>query len=762
MSSALAMIKRGRRQALRVNRYPGECARCRIRVPEQEGEVFEGPLRLVCAACALREGVTDDNGFALRLAQLGPGLALHPFQVEDCKRIATTRNLLIGSQPGCGKTIESAMAALRSDCPNLVFVPASVRENWIDEVTKWRPDLYPVEPVQSQLSLADALSRISASPGAVWVCSFGVLPGNPCSGCRALKARLRKLRKWKEDVCPQCDLDEEGGIRQRTMKVDERCLACGGRVVKFPRARYLTNWYPHCNHYPGPDGEPNPHPPTVDARIDGKRLRLPYHPKGDLEAWIAQGVELPEKAKKLPGPDVLAPKEIQCVGCAQVNPIPVIETPCVLIADECHAFKNPGNQRTRNWRALREVVWEAGGYVFGLSGTPCEGKPLEFWEVLVSLGLARAAFGSWENYHRIFKHWFENPKGDRLPPTGELRDELHARLRRIQINRRRKDVLDQLPPRQETVIHVEINDKTVHDVNEAVHRMLAVKRAWEDVQKAVLHHGRPMLNPFMPHLEPDERQRRRQIYEERVEYYFRERPWIMDEEIVEAVDQALMSQGQMPTIDQLSRIRAMLSKAKVAAVKEWIENREAEDEPVVLFGQHVSILKKIAGESLESGRPGWVCFHGGLTPKQRSAMVKKFQRGEIERGMAVSIGAGGEGITLTRAAVCAFIDLSWNPAKNHQAESRLIRIGAEQHYDKVAEEVRRRVLDNELDECPANAPPCRIDLQTDEVVPCTNHQARITVVRFVAKHVVDQLVIQTLEEKEALLASLEWEEEEQK
>jgi len=292
------------------------------------------------------------------------------------------------------------------------------------------------------------------------------------------------------------------------------------------------------------------------------------------------------------------------------------------------------------------------------------------------------------------------------------------------------------------VIEVDINEATINQVNEAVHRMLAVKRAWEDVQSGALsHNGTRLFDPFAPHVDPEERDRRRQIYDHQVEYYFVERPWNTDEEIVDAVSQALMSKGQMPTIEELSRIRSMLSQAKIHAVREWIEDREQEDEPVVLFSEHVTILKKIAK------RPGWECFHGGLTAKRRAAMVKRFQGGETARGLAVSIRAGGEGITLTRAAVCAFVDLAWNPAKNSQCESRLIRIGAEKHDLKAA---RRAIAELGCREC---------RIVNEKAVACDEHKTSIVVVRFVAKHVVDQLVMDTLKEKEALLESFEWEED---
>jgi SNF2 family DNA or RNA helicase len=247
-------------------------------------------------------------------------------------------------------------------------------------------------------------------------------------------------------------------------------------------------------------------------------------------------------------------------------------------------------------------------------------------------------------------------------------------------------------------------------------------------------------------LSASEKDRRKRLFDERVEYYFVQRPWDEDEEINEAVHSALTSVSELPTIEELARIRAMLSQAKVAAVQQWISDREEEQEPVVLFSQHVSILQKIA-----ESRPGWECFWGGLTAKKRDEMVQRFQSGEIEHGLAVSIGAGGEGITLTRARVAAFIDLNWNPAKNQQAESRLIRIGAEQHEQTAAKEALALIQSGECREC---------RIEGKEIIPCPEHQAKIVIVRFVANHCVDQLVIQTLIEKETLLDAMEWEDEE--
>jgi SNF2 family DNA or RNA helicase len=563
----------------------------------------------------------------------------------------------------------AAVASLRSDAGNLIFTPASVKRNWGREIKKWRPELDVVEAnsqAEWKLSAPDAMR----TPGQVLIGSYGVLPGTPCAGCRDLRRRLSALKKKDERGCRRYDGPVPASCEHRT---------------EFQR-------------------HPPKFPICVDGRVDNE---FPYHAcrkcDGDREARTSCEA-CGGTGDGCKGGLNAAGNKVH--GCHQVNPVPEIPPGVLLLADEVHAFKNPRTTRTKNWRELRQAVWQAGGYVYGLSGTPCEGKPPEFWEVLVSLGLERAAFGNWNNYYNIFREWFTNEKGRRRAPQGELRDELHRRLKRVQVMRRRVDVLAELPPVIEKVIEVEMDEKTVRAVNEAVHHMLAVREAWNDVTNPKVPSQR-LQNPYERGLWDDEKVRRKALYDLRVEQYFQERPWNTDEEIARAVKEAMESRDNLPGIEELSRIRSMLSQAKVAAVKEWMQNCEEQLEPTIVFSEHVQILKKLMK------RPGWECFHGGLTAKARDTMVQGFQSGSIEHGLGVSIRAGGEGITLVRARVCGFIDVSWNPAKNAQALARLLRIGAEVHDSIVA-------------------------------------------VYFRANHIVDRLVQETNREKLLIMDSMEW------
>ncbi|MHB2027548.1 MAG: DEAD/DEAH box helicase [Acidimicrobiales bacterium] len=119
---------------------------------------------------------------------------------------------------------------------------------------------------------------------------------------------------------------------------------------------------------------------------------------------------------------------------------------------------------------------------------------------------------------------------------------------------------------------------------------------------------------------------------------------------------------------RLFSVRQQLAHAKHEALGEILETFEQEGEPVVVFSQH-----KVLIDDLRS-RKGWACITGEDHPIDRDRAVRLFQDGALF-GIAGTIGAMGVGLTLTRAAQEVFVDQSWNPAENAQAEDRCCRIG---------------------------------------------------------------------------------------
>lgn len=166
----------------------------------------------------------------------------------------------------------------------------------------------------------------------------------------------------------------------------------------------------------------------------------------------------------------------------------------------------------------------------------------------------------------------------------------------------------------------------------------------------------------------------------------------------------------LPDFSEFAKLRGELAEWKIPTLLELVDEFEAADEPVIVFSAHKAPIKAL----LE--REGWTGFTGELTDKKkRIERVEAFQRGE-HKGFAVTIGAGAEGITLTKASNMIFVDLDWVPGKNIQAEDRIVRIGStgesvlykrivwdhplERHVLKLLEykmELIRRALDKEVE-----------------------------------------------------------------
>lgn len=172
----------------------------------------------------------------------------------------------------------------------------------------------------------------------------------------------------------------------------------------------------------------------------------------------------------------------------------------------------------------------------------------------------------------------------------------------------------------------------------------------------------------------------------------------LDLETVKACDEAwALMQAQADELEEvlkarttvafekISRARAMLAASKISALLEMVENYEEEDEPLVVFSAHRAPIDAVGD------RPGWAKITGGVSSDERGRIVERFQAGEL-KGIAGTIGAMGEGVTLTHAHHLILVDLAWTPALNSQAEDRVCRIGQDRGVI-----VTRLVADHPMD-----------------------------------------------------------------
>jgi SWI/SNF-related matrix-associated actin-dependent regulator of chromatin subfamily A-like protein 1 len=121
---------------------------------------------------------------------------------------------------------------------------------------------------------------------------------------------------------------------------------------------------------------------------------------------------------------------------------------------------------------------------------------------------------------------------------------------------------------------------------------------------------------------------------------------------------------------QLSALKRLAAKGKLAAAAAWIEDFRASGEPLVVFAHHTEVQEALLERFPDAGH-----LLGRDAPRAREETVRAFQDGSGSGLLICSTLAAGHGITLTRASNVAFLELEWTPAHHDQAEDRCHRIG---------------------------------------------------------------------------------------
>lgn len=133
------------------------------------------------------------------------------------------------------------------------------------------------------------------------------------------------------------------------------------------------------------------------------------------------------------------------------------------------------------------------------------------------------------------------------------------------------------------------------------------------------------------------------------------------------------------TVEELQKsthfmsVRAKLAELKAKKVAKGIAEELAESpKQLVIFSAHVAAVEALASVLTDAA-----VITGATSPDQRAKIVEQFQAGKIQTLIA-TIGAAGTGITLTASHDVRFIDRSFSPAENAQAEDRCYRIGQDE------------------------------------------------------------------------------------
>lgn len=164
----------------------------------------------------------------------------------------------------------------------------------------------------------------------------------------------------------------------------------------------------------------------------------------------------------------------------------------------------------------------------------------------------------------------------------------------------------------------------------------------------------------------------------------------MEEEMLVQLEdgEILTASGQLPRLTRLMQFAAASVRVndagdvdlvnpscKVNDLVELLE--EMGDEPLVVAAVSRKLIELAAAKLKDIGI-SYGLVTGAQSVADRAQAVNAFQDGKI-RVILLTIGAGSEGITLTRANTLCFMQRSFRPLENEQTEGRVDRIGAEIH-----------------------------------------------------------------------------------
>ncbi len=303
----------------------------------------------------------------------------------------------------------------------------------------------------------------------------------------------------------------------------------------------------------------------------------------------------------------------------------------VVVLDEAQAIKNLGSQTARAAFELR------GKFRIALSGTPVENRLEELWSAMhfANPGLLGGPGDFQERYAGPIE------AGDAGAAA-----RLRAKIRPFILRRTKREVVPELPPLTEIVIHVEL-DEVERNIYDAVR--VATK---QDVADRMAHGGGVL-----------------------------------------AALEALLRLRQAACHPRLVPGQSAESSSKIERLLEALEESVADGHKALVFSQWTSLLDLVE-PALHAAGIRFTRLDGSTV--DRAGVVGEFQDDAGPPVMIVSLKAGGTGLNLTAADHVFLLDPWWNPAVEDQAASRAHRIGQDRpvmvHRMVAKDTVEERIL----------------------------------------------------------------------
>lgn len=305
----------------------------------------------------------------------------------------------------------------------------------------------------------------------------------------------------------------------------------------------------------------------------------------------------------------------------------------VLIFDEAQNLKNITTKRTSAARSLTAA------FKICLTGTPMENHYGEFYS-LVDL-LVPGSLGKVDEFRA---HYVNT---EMVSP--ESIDDLKLKIRPLLLRRTKKEILDQLPEKQETKVSI-----AFEDLQREIYRDIALAYN-QQVKEAIVSQGEARVQLQM------------------LTALLRLR-------------QACSDPGALPNV-KYDRVPPKL-EALQDSLKEIVESGES----ALVFTQFLQTLEHTQRLLRAAQIPVFV-LHGGIPAKQRQKILADFNNTPGGAVLIMTLKTGGVGLNLTKASYVFHLEPWWNPSVENQATDRAHRLG-----QNKAVQVFRYIMHESLEE----------------------------------------------------------------
>jgi hypothetical protein len=124
---------------------------------------------------------------------------------------------------------------------------------------------------------------------------------------------------------------------------------------------------------------------------------------------------------------------------------------------------------------------------------------------------------------------------------------------------------------------------------------------------------------------------------------------------------------ELPPFTEFAQVARMIADERIPLLKERLDLREEHGEIGLVLSAHRAPVEAAGA------RPGWGAIHGGTPEPERERLIDAFEAGQL-RGLAIVLQTAATAISLPSADYEIFVDRSWDPDLNEQAEDRANRL----------------------------------------------------------------------------------------